>query len=209
MAAAIGVRGDYDAARLRELAKRSEDANQTRRLLALAAIYDGGSRTEAAKIGGVGLQTVRDWVLAFNAEGPLGLVNGKAPGNAPLLTQAHRQALLEIVERGPIPAVHGVVRWRLIDLAQWLFEEFRISISCISSNLTRQSLLVSETEPEGGARFSRRAGTASRPPAGRRSRYDPGTEDHPSEGWALGIGQAARQCQPSLQDDGLQPRQLL
>ena len=129
MAAAIGVRGDYDAARLRELAKRSEDADQTRRLLALAVIYDGGSRTEAAKIGGVGLQTVRDWVLAFNAEGPLGLVNGKAPGNAALLTEAHRQALLEIVESGPIPAVHGVVRWRLIDLAQWVFEEFRISIS--------------------------------------------------------------------------------
>jgi transposase len=129
MAAAIGVRGDYDAARLRELAKRSEDANQTRRLLALAAIYDGGSRTEAATIGGVGLQTVRDWVLAFNAAGPAGLVNGKAPGNAPLLTAAHRQALLEIVESGPIPAVHGVVRWRLIDLAQWVFEEFRISIS--------------------------------------------------------------------------------
>src|SRR5712664_3140495 len=129
MAAAIGVRGDYDATRLRELAKRSGDANQTRRLLALAAIYDGGSRTEAAKMGCVGLQTVRDWVLAFNAEGPLGLVNGKAPGNAPLLTQAHRQALLEIVESGPIPALHGVVRWRLIDLAQWLFEEFRVSIS--------------------------------------------------------------------------------
>ncbi|MGH6665233.1 MAG: helix-turn-helix domain-containing protein [Pseudolabrys sp.] len=102
MAAAIGVRGDYDATRLRELAKRSGDANQTRRLLALAAIYDGGSRTEAAKIGGVGLQTVRDWVLAFNTEGPPGLVNGKAPGNAALLTQAHRQALLEIVESGPI-----------------------------------------------------------------------------------------------------------
>src|SRR6267143_4432998 len=129
MAAAIGVRGDYDAERLREAAKRSEDANQTRRLLALAAIYDGGSRGDAARIGGVGLQTVRDWVLAFNAEGPPGLVDGKAPGNAPLLTQAHRQALLEIVESGPIPAVHGVVRWRLIDLAQWVFEEFRISIS--------------------------------------------------------------------------------
>ena len=129
MAAAIGVRGDYDAGRLRELAKRSGDANQTRRLLALAAICDGGSRSEAAKLGGVGLQTVRDWVLAFNAEGPAGLVNGKAPGKAPLLTPAHRQALLEIVESGPIPAVHGVVRWRLIDLAQWLFEEFRISIS--------------------------------------------------------------------------------
>jgi putative transposase len=129
MAAAVRLREDYDAAQLRGLAKRSEDASQTRRLLALAAIYDGGSRGDAARIGGVGLQTVRDWVLAFNAEGPPGLVNGKAPGNTPLLTQAHRQALLEIVESGPIPAVHSVVRWRLVDLAQWVFEEFRISIS--------------------------------------------------------------------------------
>src|SRR6202790_3279468 len=113
MAAAIGVRGDYDAARLR----------------ALAAIYDGGSRTEAARIGGVGLQTVRDWVLAFNAEGPPGLVNGKAPGNAPLLAEAHRQALLQIIESGPTPAVHGVVRWRLIDLAQWVFDEYGLSVT--------------------------------------------------------------------------------
>src|SRR5438045_6690718 len=107
----------------------SKNAAQTRRLLALAAIYDGGSRTEAARIGGVGLQTVRDWVLAFNAEGPPGLVNGKAPGNAPLLNDQQRQALHRIVESGPLPPVHGVVRWRLIDLAQWVFDEFRISIS--------------------------------------------------------------------------------
>jgi transposase len=129
MAAAVWLREDSDAARLRGLAKRSPDAAQTRRLLALAVIYDGRSRTEAAKTGGVGLQTVRDWVLAFNAEGPSGLVNRKAPGNAPLLTQTHRQALLQIVESGPIAAVHGVVRWRLIDLAQWIFEEFRITIA--------------------------------------------------------------------------------
>src|SRR3954467_1970873 len=129
MAAAIGVRGDYDTARLRELAKRSEDANQTRRLLALAAIYDGGSRGEAAKIGGVGLQTVRDWVLAFNAEGPHGLINGKAPGKVPLLDADKRQALARVVEEGPIPAAHGVVRWRLIDLAQWVFDQFAILLS--------------------------------------------------------------------------------
>src|SRR5712671_2829103 len=129
MAAAVRVHGDYEAAQIRVLAKRSKNAAQTRRLLALAAIYDGGSRTEAARIGGVGLQTVRDWVLSFNAEGPPGLVNGKAPGNAPLLNDQQRQALHRIVESGPIPAVHGVVRWRLIDLAQWVFDEFRISIS--------------------------------------------------------------------------------
>ena len=74
MAAAVQVRGDYEAAQIRVLAKRSMNAAQTRRLLALAAIYDGGSRTEAARIGGVGLQTVRDWVLAFNAEGMAALV---------------------------------------------------------------------------------------------------------------------------------------
>ena len=98
MAAAVRVRGDYEAAQIRVLAKRSKNAAQTRRLLALAAIYDGGSRTEAARIGGVGLQTVRDWVLAFNAEGPPGLVNGKAPGNASLLNEQQRQTLHRIVE---------------------------------------------------------------------------------------------------------------
>src|ERR1700730_7639110 len=129
MAAAGRVRGDYEAAQIRVLAKRSKNAAQTRRLLALAAIYDGGSRTEAARIGGGGLQTGRGLGVGLHPEGPPGVVNGKAPGNRPLLTQAHRQALLQIVESGPIPAVHGVVRWRLIDLAQWVFEEFRISIS--------------------------------------------------------------------------------
>src|SRR5579862_7048150 len=72
-----------------------------------------------------------------------------------------------------------------------------------------QPLLVSEAEPEGGARFSPRAKTATRPPAGRRSRNDARAKDYPSEGRAAGIGQATRQCQPSLKDDGIQPRQLL
>lgn len=52
----VQLREDYDAPDLRTLAKASRDANQTRRLLALAAIYDGASRREAAKIGGVGVQ---------------------------------------------------------------------------------------------------------------------------------------------------------
>jgi transposase len=125
----VRLREDYDARQLRALAKASRDANQTRRLLALAAIYDGGSRREAAKIGGVGVQTVRDWVLAFNAAGPEGLIDGKAPGNQPLLNAEQRAALQRIVEAGPNPAVDGVVRWRLIDLAQWVYAEFGISIS--------------------------------------------------------------------------------
>src|ERR1700719_1939786 len=72
MAAAVRLREDYEAAQLRALAKRSADAAQTRRLLALAAIYDGGSRGEAAKIGGGGLATGRGWGVAVNARGPAG-----------------------------------------------------------------------------------------------------------------------------------------
>jgi transposase len=129
MAAPVALRDDYDAKALRRLARASDDADQTRRLLALAAVYDGGSRGDAAAIGGVGLQTVRDWVLRFNAEGPAGLVTGKAPGNRPILGEDQRAALRRIVEEGPTPAVHGVVRWRIVDLIQWVWEEFRLSIS--------------------------------------------------------------------------------
>jgi transposase len=68
-------------------------------------------------------------VVRFNAEGPAGLIDRKPPGSVPKLGAAERQALAQMVERGPIPAVHGVVRWRLVDLAQWVWEEFRISIS--------------------------------------------------------------------------------
>jgi len=125
----IELRRDYDAARLRALARMARDAGQSRRLLALAEIYEGGSRTKAARVGGVGLQTVRDWVMRFNARGPEGLIDGKAPGNACKLNAHQREALVALVERGPIPAIHGVVRWRLKDLVQRVWDEFRIAVS--------------------------------------------------------------------------------
>lgn len=128
MTKAISLRLDYDGAALRRLAKKAKDAAQVRRLLALASIYDGGSRQYASQIGGVTVQIVRDWVLRFNAHGPAGLINTKAPGGRAKLNNAQRQALAKIVESGPIPAVHGVVRWRRKDLVQWLFQEFRVSV---------------------------------------------------------------------------------
>jgi transposase len=76
----IALRADYDAQMTRAAAKRSKDGPQARRLLALAAIYDGATRTEAAAIGGVTVQIVRDWVMKFNALGPDGLIDRKAPG---------------------------------------------------------------------------------------------------------------------------------
>ncbi len=128
MGAAIGLRGDFDGATLRRFARTTKSANQSRRLLALAVIYDGGRRSEAAKVGSVTPQIVRDWVVRFNAFGPDGLLDGKAPGKSSLLCDTQRKALAEIVESGPIPAIHGVVRWRLIDLVQWLYEEFAVSL---------------------------------------------------------------------------------
>jgi transposase len=104
-------------------------APQARRLLALAAIYDGASRTEAARISGVTLQIIRDWVMRFNARGAGGQLDGKSPGQPSRLNDVQRQAIVRMIESGPIPAIHGVVRWRLIDLSQWIYEEFRITVA--------------------------------------------------------------------------------
>jgi transposase len=125
----IPLRTDFTAAQVRIAARQSKDGPQARRLLALATIYDGGMRSDAAKVGGVTLQIVRDWVLKFNADGPPGLLDRKAPGQAPRLKPSHRAALAAQIESGPNPAIHGVVRWRVIDLCQWLFEEHKVRIT--------------------------------------------------------------------------------
>jgi transposase len=108
MAGAIRMQGDYTGAALRRLERRCSDA---------------------AGVGGGTLQIVRDWVLRFNAEGHDGLTSRKAPGKASFLNEEQRRALLELVEAGPIPSSHGVVGWRLIDLAQWVHDEFGLSIT--------------------------------------------------------------------------------
>jgi transposase len=126
---AILLRGDFDADRVRAAARRSKDGPQARRLLALAAVYEGSTRTEAARLGGVTLQIVRDWVVKFNAHGPEGLIDRKAPGQPRRLNDEHRAALAAIIESGPIPAIHGAVRWRIVDLCQWVWEEFRVVVA--------------------------------------------------------------------------------
>jgi hypothetical protein len=64
MATAIALREDFSAANLRALARESRDTRQCRRLLALAAVAEGRSRAEAAEIGDMDRQTLRDWVHA-------------------------------------------------------------------------------------------------------------------------------------------------
>jgi transposase len=68
-------------------------------------------------------------LVKFRAQGSDGLIDRKAPGQPPRLNDAHRAALAAIIESGPIPAIHGVVRWRIVDLRQWIFEEFRVAVT--------------------------------------------------------------------------------
>jgi putative transposase len=124
---AIPLRTDYDAADMRALARKARDANQVRRLLAIAAVYDGMNRRDAAAVGGMDRQSLRDWVYRFNEAGPEGLHDRKPPGAVAKLTAAERAVLAEIVEAGPDPDSDGVVRWRRIDLKEVIRDRFGVA----------------------------------------------------------------------------------
>lgn len=126
MPARIALRTDFTAPDLRKLAAQGSNANQSRRLLSLAAVYDGMDRANAARIGGMDRQTLRDWVHRFNEEGPDGLIDRKPPGAPRRLSEAQRAELATIVETGPDPEKDGVVRWRRIDLQRVIKERFDV-----------------------------------------------------------------------------------
>lgn len=129
MTKAIEIRADYTSAELRRLARAAKNSKQALRLTALAAALDGASRTEAAAVGAMNIQTMRDTVIRFNQEGPAGLVNRKGAGAKPKLSKKQRAKVAEQLEQGPIAAIHGVVRWRIVDIQQWIWDEFKIELS--------------------------------------------------------------------------------
>ena len=126
MPSAIRLRTDFTARELRRFAKKAKDVNQSRRLLSLAAVLNGMSRTEAAMIGGMDRQTLRDWVHRFNTAGPDGLLDNWASGPTTRLSAAQKAELTRIVEMGPDKDVDGVVRWRRIDLKRVIAERFGV-----------------------------------------------------------------------------------
>jgi transposase len=132
MGAAIALREDFGAGELRRLAARVKDADQARRLLALAAVYEGMSREDAARIGGMDRQTLRDWAHRFNNEGVDGLIDAKSPGRPPKLSVEQQEELRRLVEAGPDPDRDGVVRWRCVDLKRVLNERFAVDLSQVS-----------------------------------------------------------------------------
>src|SRR6202167_4301805 len=126
MPSAVRLREDYSARELRALARWSKDANQSRRLLSLAAVQDGMDRGSAAKIGGMDRQTLRDWVHRFNASGPDGLIDNWTEGPKPRLSVEQLAQFAQIVEACPDRQVDGVVRWRRLDLKRVIAERFGV-----------------------------------------------------------------------------------
>ncbi len=127
MPAAVRMRTDYSAHELRRLAAATKNANQSRRLLSLAAVLDGMNRTEAARIGGMDRQTLRDWVHRYNEQGPDGLKDAWSKGNPPRLSLEQQAELAQLVETGPDRAAYGVVRWRRVDLQRLIAERYGVS----------------------------------------------------------------------------------
>lgn len=126
MTAAVAIRTDYSASLLRRLAASSKHANQARRLLSLAAVLDGANREDAARIGGMDRQTLRDWLHCFDAVGQDGLKEIRSKGHPPRLTPAQLATFAEIAETGPDRAKDGVVRWRRVDLRRVVEQRFGV-----------------------------------------------------------------------------------
>jgi transposase len=135
MGAAVRLREDFSGEALRALAAKSQDGRQVRRLMALAAVADGMSRSAAAAVGLMDRQTLRDWVIRFNAAGPEGLINRTSPGRPAKLTAEHRQELARLVDDKPEDHGREVVRWRRIDLADEA--ERRFGVACHETTIGR------------------------------------------------------------------------
>lgn len=128
MMPAVELKEGLSAAEFRAEAGAAKDPHQARRLLAFAAIRDGMKRGEAARIGGMDRQTLRDWVHAFNERGIEGLVNRRAPGRVPKLSNVHRAEIKKLVEQGPDPEEDGIVRWRRVDLVRIVNKRFGVTV---------------------------------------------------------------------------------
>src|SRR5471030_1050461 len=129
MGAAVSItRLDLTASELRRAASGEKDSSAARRILALALVLDGVDRKTAAETCGMDRQTLRDWVHRYNAAGLAGLRNLKSPGAGSKLTARQQAELAELVEAGPDPAVHGVVRWRRADLRDELQRRFGVAL---------------------------------------------------------------------------------
>jgi transposase len=130
MPKAVAIRrADLTAAGLRQAAACSNDANAARRMLGLALVLEGYTRGEAARLCGMDRQTLRDWVIRYNAEGIVGLSDRTSSGPKPRLTPEQEATVAELVRKGPDLAKDGVVRWRRVDLARVIKTQFNVTLA--------------------------------------------------------------------------------
>jgi len=154
MAAPIKItREDLDAAGLRRAARRASSVAASRRMLALALVLEGTSRSEAAQAAGMDRQTLRDWVHRYNEEGLAGLTDRHGEfGPKRFLSPEQEACVAEWVRTGPDLAEHGVVRWRRADLARAIEARFGVvlaerSISTVLRRLGFRRLVVRPRHP--------------------------------------------------------------
>ena len=148
MGAAVRIsRNDHTATGLRAIASRSNDADQTRRLLAIALVLEGATRAEAARQTGMDRQTLRDWVHRFNDVGVDGLVSRKPPGPKPKLTSTQLAELHQLVLKGPDPKVHKVIRWRCVDLRAEVARRFSVTVDEITIGRWLRKMRLTRLQP--------------------------------------------------------------
>jgi transposase len=123
------TRFEHSVAELRELASRTQDGAVVRRLLAIAQILEGYPREAAAQLNGMDRQTLRDWVLRYNAEGLAGLRSRRSPGRPPALNEAQMEELRSMVLEGPDLERNKVVRWRCADLRVEIASLWSVSLA--------------------------------------------------------------------------------
>lgn len=129
MGGAVAItRLDLTAEGLRSAASVARDGAAARRILALALILEGADRASAARICGMDRQTLRDWVRRYNDEGRAGLGDRTGGGRSPKLSKEQRGEFAALVEAGPDPAMHKVVRWRRVDLRDEIKRRFGVEV---------------------------------------------------------------------------------
>ena len=157
MASAVAItRFDLSASQLRAAGAKEKNATAARRILALALVLEGADRATAARSCGMDRQTLRDWVHRYNRDGLSGLRNRVSTGAPSRLTPAQKQELARIVEAGPDRDVHGVVRWRRVDLRDEMKRRFGVelherSVGRILNTLGYRRLSVRPRHPEADA----------------------------------------------------------
>ena len=179
MTVAVGT--EYSAAEVRALAKAAVVPEQARRLLAIALILDGASRAEAARSTGMDRQTLRDWVHRFNAAGPDGLVDRKAPGRQRRLEPEQQRELARCLENGPELTQDGVARWRLVDLCALVERRFGVRyqergmgklVRALGFNRVSARPQHPRSDPAAQAEFKKNLPTGSPPLSATRRRAD-------------------------------------